>query len=133
MYRPTRANLLKAMSWLVHGVSKGDVLFFHFSGHGAQLPDRTGVERDGYNETLVPCDFHRGARHVTDDEVWSAIVRPLPSGVRLTAVMDCCHSGTGMDLPFEYDVASRRWCEDVNPAHSAGDVVLFSGCTDDQV
>ena len=109
------------------------MLFFHFSGHGAQLPDRTGVERDGYNETIVPCDFHRGVRHITDDEVWAAIVRPLPSGVRLTAIMDCCHSGTGMDLPLKYNVASRQWSEDVNLPHSAGDVVLFSGCTDDQV
>ena len=37
--------------------------------------------RDGYNETIVPCDFHRGVRHITDDEVWAAIVRPLPSGM----------------------------------------------------
>jgi metacaspase-1 len=30
------------------------------------------------------------------------MVRPLPMGCRLTAVMDCCHSGTGLDLPFEH-------------------------------
>lgn len=56
----------------------------------------------------------------------------LPEGARITALMDMCHSGTGLDLPFDYNVDNRRWKADVNPAHSAGDVVLFSGCEDAQ-
>ncbi|CAN0183373.1 unnamed protein product, partial [Phaeothamnion confervicola] len=67
-----------------------------------------------------------------DDEIWDTMVRPLPSGVRLTALMDCCHSGTGMDLPFIWQPGYKHWTEDDNPAHSAGDVQLFSGCADDQ-
>jgi hypothetical protein len=30
------------------------------------------------------------------------MVGPLPSGCRLTAVYDCCHSGSALDLPYEY-------------------------------
>jgi hypothetical protein len=46
--------------------------------------------------------------------------------------MDMCHSGTGLDLPYDYNLNTRRWTEDINPAHSRGDVVLFSGCEDSQ-
>merc|ERR1719310_730340 len=60
------------------------------------------------------------------------MIAPLPSGAKLTAIMDCCHSGTGLDLPFNYDISRRSWIEEDNPCHSEGDVQLFSGCEDDQ-
>lgn len=158
-YVPTGDNIFKALQWLVQGVSEGDVLFFHYSGHGAQVKDKTGMEVDGMNETILPSDYKR--RQITDDELWGNIVYPLPSGVRLTSIMDCCHSGTGLDLPYDYSIASGgkhgkrqgllssfldmslndgggygqaqgRWVADPNPAHSQGDVVLFSGCQDSQ-
>eukprot|EP00960_Hanusia_phi_P034794 751289-Hanusia_phi.AAC.2 len=123
---PTRNEILRACQWLVAGAGQGDVLFFHYSGHGSQQRDESGMEADGYNETIVPCDM----RQIVDDELWNNLVFPLPSGVRLTAVMDCCHSGTGLDLPFTWK--HHRWLEDENPSHSCGDVQLFSGCQDDQ-
>jgi hypothetical protein len=53
---PTRANILRGVDWLVKGVQAGDVLFFHFAGHGTQQPDTDGNEADGLDEALVPCD-----------------------------------------------------------------------------
>jgi len=128
---PTRANIMRGFQWLVAGAQPGDVLFFHFSGHGSQQRDDSGMEEDGYNETICPCDYERSGQ-IVDDEIWSNLVFPLPSGVRLTALMDCCHSGTGLDLPFQYSIRAGRWFEDENPSHSRGDVQLFSGCQDDQ-
>jgi len=130
-YQPVASNIIKAFHWFMKDVRKGDVLFFHFSGHGGQVPDTTGHEADGYNETLVPLD-HSRAGQISDDVLWGSLVYALPEGARLTALMDMCHSGTGLDLPYDYNVDTRRWTEDVNPAHSAGDVVLFSGCEDAQ-
>ena len=47
----------------MQGARAGDVLFFHFSGHGAQEEDPKGWEEDGMNETILPVDFkdHVGA------------------------------------------------------------------------
>jgi hypothetical protein len=30
------------------------------------------------------------------------MVKPLPAGCRLTALFDCCHSGSALALPYEY-------------------------------
>jgi len=130
-YQPTKVNIMKAFSWFMQDVRKGDVLFFHFSGHGGQVPDKTGHEADGWNETVIPVDHDR-AGQITDDVLFGTLVYKLPEGARLTALMDMCHSGTGLDLPFDYNVDTRRWKDDINPAHSAGDVCLFSGCEDSQ-
>lgn len=127
---PTKKNILRHLDWLVQGAQRGDSLFFHFSGHGAQQEDRTGDEEDGYDETIVPCDFKR-AGQITDDDLWQRAVLPLPEGARLTSIMDCCHSGTGLDLPFNY-IVGKGWSVEESPAFSAGDVQLFSGCADDQ-
>lgn len=35
------------------------------------------------------------------------MVRPLPPGCRLTAVMDCCHSGSALDLPYIYSTSGQ--------------------------
>lgn len=83
------------------------------------------------DETILPVDF-QSAGQIVDDELLAATVDKLPNGAKMTAVMDCCHSGTGFDLPFTYDMGRRDWVEDDNPWHSEGDVVLFSGCTDQQ-
>merc|ERR1719499_2571270 len=115
------------MRWLVAGAQPGDALFFSFSGHGAQQEDPHGYEEDGMNETILPVDFKQ-AGMISDDCLGEIAVRHLPEGVRLTAVMDCCHSGTGLDLPFTWSRGS--WKEETNPYLSLGDVQLFSGCED---
>ncbi|RLM98297.1 metacaspase-6-like [Panicum miliaceum] len=54
---PTGANIRLELEWLVAGARAGDTLFFHYSGHGLQLPAETGEDDDtGYDECIVPCD-----------------------------------------------------------------------------
>jgi len=83
------------------------------------------------NETILPVDFEQ-AGMMTDDHIGDLIVKHLPEGVRLTVLLDCCHSGTGLDLPFQWQGQGRGWREETNPYHSRGDVQLISGCMDDQ-
>ena len=129
---PTRANIVNGLRWLAQDAQPGDVLFFAFSGHGAQQPDPNGFEEDGMNETILPVDF-KTAGMITDDEIGSILVRTLPDGVRLTALMDSCHSGTGLDLPYSWEPRFGGWREETNPYHSLGDVQMISGCEDDDV
>jgi metacaspase-1 len=68
MSQPTKANILRAMHWLVKDARPNDSLFFHYSGHGGQTPDLDGDEEDGYDEVIYPVDF-RQAGHIVDDEM----------------------------------------------------------------
>ncbi|CAE7251856.1 MCA1 [Symbiodinium sp. CCMP2592] len=95
--RPTLANMRQAIRWLVHDVQTGDALFFHYSGHGGREPSASGA--DGYVETLCPEDYDE-AGMLLDTELFETLVRPLPSGCRLTCLMDCCHSGGVLNLPY---------------------------------
>ncbi|KAF0705889.1 hypothetical protein AaE_014336, partial [Aphanomyces astaci] len=101
--RPTRANILAGMRWLVENARPGDSLFLHYSGHGSQQKDEDGDEADGKDETICPVDYDT-AGMITDDEMHSILCASLPAGVKLTAIFDCCHSGSALDLPFMYTV-----------------------------
>ena len=110
------------------------MLFFHFSGHGGQQVDTHGDEEDGFDETICPVDFEH-AGQISDDELFAILAAPLPAGCRLTAVLDCCHSGHGMDFPYTLyqDATGAAWALDNHMVRSAAaDVILFSGCEDDQ-
>jgi hypothetical protein len=52
-----------------------------------------------YDETICPTDF-KEAGEIVDDELNDMLVKPLLPGVTLHALMDCCHSGTVLDLPY---------------------------------
>merc|ERR1712063_206626 len=113
---PTRENIENAISWLVDGAKEGDTLFFQFSGHGGQVPDADGDEEDAKDETIIPCDY-QSAGQITDDQLFEMLVKPLPKGVTMTVIMDCCHSGTGMDLSFIHKI-------DTTASRDAGKLVF---------
>ncbi|XP_061999198.1 metacaspase-1-like [Rosa rugosa] len=95
---PYKNNIRRALCWLVQGCQPGDSLLFYFSGHGSRQRNYHGDEVDGYDETLCPLDFETQGM-IVDDEINAAIVRPIPHGVKLHAIIDSCHSGTILDLP----------------------------------
>ncbi|KAH7333542.1 caspase domain-containing protein [Rhizoctonia solani] len=104
--RPTRENIIKGLLWLSEGCRGGDRRFFHYAGHGTQVQDKDGDEDDGYDEAIQPVDwattYQRGDEGlIIDDEFRDFLVDPLPSNSTLTAVVDCCHSGTILDMEQE--------------------------------
>ncbi|KAJ4727312.1 metacaspase 1 [Melia azedarach] len=136
---PTKHNIKMALYWLVQGCQAGDSLLFHYSGHGAQQRNYSGEEADGYDETLCPLDFETQGM-IVDDEVNAMIVRPLPHGVKLHSIIDACHSGTVLDLPFlcrmnrdgQYVWEDHRPRSGVWKGTSGGEAISFSGCDDNQ-
>jgi hypothetical protein len=54
-----------------------------------------------YDETLIPVDFQR-AGQIRDDDLLTHLVKPMSAGVTMTCLMDCCHSGTVLDLPYRF-------------------------------
>lgn len=88
-----------ALRWLVQGCQPGDSLVFYFSGHGSRQQDNDNDEIDGFDETLCPLDYETAGK-IVDDEINDTIVRPLPHAATLHAIIDACHSGTILDLPF---------------------------------
>lgn len=96
---PDHKGVIGGIRWLVDGAEAGDSLFMHYSGHGGSVKDTSGDEADGMDETLVPVDYQQSGQ-ITDDEILKELVIGLPEGVTLTVVMDCCHSGSILDLPY---------------------------------
>lgn len=100
----TTANILERLEWLVQGAKAGDVLFFHYSGHGSQLANKdytTDNEPDGLDEIICPVDLNWRDKVIRDDQM-KAIFDKVPAGVNLTVILDCCHSGGGLDQANQY-------------------------------
>ena len=96
---PTSANIIAAFRKLASEAEPGDACFVHYSGHGCSIRDDEREEEDGNDEALCPVDYAE-AGVLRDDDVLQMLITPLKQDVMLTAIMDCCHSGTILDLPY---------------------------------
>lgn len=84
-------------------------------------------EPDARDEMICPCE----GEYIRDDELYEILVKPFPKGAKLRVIFDCCHSGSGIDLPLRCNDSqgivreNDRVCED-------SDIIMISGCRDDQ-
>jgi hypothetical protein len=153
----TSQNILDRLKWLVADTQAGDVLYFHYSGHGSQMVDTDydlGIEPDGMDEIICPIDLNWRDKVVKDDD-FAEIFGQVPEGVNLTVALDCCHSGEGLrefevtpnrarHLPAPVDIMNRGFDKQLAPktrgiyidrsVHTIDDQkgVLLSGCRSDQ-
>lgn len=132
---PTKANIMAAIDWLVSGLLPGQNVYFHYSGHGGLVRDTNGDEVTGLDSCLYPVRDGR-LEVITDDEIRAAIAMRIPAGCKCFVVLDCCHSGTAVDLRCDWQAIARDTISyKENPAYAktAGNVLFLSGCRDDQV
>lgn len=100
----THAQIMARLDWLVSDAQAGDVLVFHYSGHGSYVDDQDDDEWDCRDEILVPHD-HDWHRPLRDDDLKQVFDR-VPLGVNLTFISDCCHAGT-MNKPATTGMVPR--------------------------
>ena len=86
-------------------------VFICYSGHGTQVRDSSGDEKDGKDECLVPVDYLRNGV-IVDDDLTDYFLHMSPK-VNCYFIVDACHSGTMLDK------VPRN-------------ITLVSGCRDDQ-
>lgn len=139
---PTYDNILAAFGQLVTQTKAGDCAFLHYSGkfrsgcfcdaclwhaqltinlleicstgHGGRVKDEDGDEEDGYDETIIPVDFSTTGQ-ITDDVIFAELVGRMPQGSTLMTLMDCCHSGTVLDLPYTFKADGEQQEMQENP------------------
>lgn len=105
----TRAGIVAAFEkHLINQAKPGDIIAFHYSGHGQQVKDDNGDELDGLDESLIPYDYISqsaadGAKtNLRDDQLGELLSRLKarmqgPDGKiigNITLTFDCCFSGT---------------------------------------
>ena len=128
--KPTRDNILNEFKNLLINSQAGDLLLFFYSGHGSYTLDRNNDEQDGYDELIIPCDF----KGIIDDELKSIIQTNLKENVTLVGLFDSCFSGTVLDLKYQYldSLNYDKYTENSKQLETKGNVLMISGCTDNQ-
>ena len=129
----------------------GDLFFLTYSGHGGQVNDTNGDEKDRMDETWVCYD-----RQLVDDELYDLWAK-FKKGVRIFVLSDSCHSGTVVraipafisggprvramptTVVRAVQKAHAKLYRDIQNDHPAAEkvkvnasVLLISGCMDNQ-
>jgi hypothetical protein len=93
----TRQGILTAFEQhLINQAKPGDVVVFHFSGHGSQVADPDKDNPDGLNSTLVPIDSGYNASGGVVPDIMGHTLFLLMYALKtdnVTVVLDSCHSG----------------------------------------
>jgi hypothetical protein len=151
----TKAATAEAVADAILEASKklksGDLFFLTYSGHGGQVDDTNGDEKDRMDETWVCHD-----RQFIDDELYE-LWGKFKAAVRIVVLSDSCHSGTvlrnippfisgGPRIRAMPTVVARavqnahaKLYRDIQKKHPAAEktkvrasILLISGCMDNQ-
>lgn len=130
--KPTKQNIINGIKKLVQRVkdTNSKEVWFSYSGHGSYLSGNGGSEeQDSQDEALVPLDYDTQGL-IRDDTLYDILVKALPIECNLFSIVDACHSGTALDLPYLYrtDTGVKQQRTPENLAN----IIKISGCRDSQ-
>ena len=126
--KPTQRNIIRHMRNLVNKSNNGYTsLWFQYSGHGYYIRDTNYDERDRKDECIVTSDM----KIITDDEFRRMFTSRININTKMFCLMDCCHSGTIMDLKYKYRSQTNNWTTE-NRYPVRANIIAISGCRDAQ-
>jgi hypothetical protein len=143
--QPTKNNIIKYLCKFIDLQTQCIVIYY--AGHGIRVVSKNiettdinenNEEKNLYDECMVPCDY-KTQGVITDDTLhdifWTKLHKEKVS--RVSAIFDCCNSGTLFDLPFLYQypnqlkIATKR-TEDIKYSDNHPLIFSISGCKDNQ-
>ena len=149
LLQPTRENILYTLTQATQRTDLARIIIY-YSGHGIRLKhNHDHTPKNNYDAALlnyisnlskidgciVPCDFIT-AGFVRDTIFHSDFWIKIPIWTRVTAIFDCCNSGTIFDLPFRYTGHNKlQKCHNTTQEKMSSVlpmVISISGCKEDQ-
>ena len=129
--KPTKTNIINYFTKLLTDAKSGDQLVFFYSGHGSTIVN-TSLNKDTepLDDVLVTID----SNYIIDDDLNEIIQKNLKPNVKLFVLFDCCHSGTMLDLRYNFPVDDTKpgIIIDNSSENTKSNVFYISGCKDDQ-
>ena len=121
----TREHFVSHYFRVCDSLKEGDIFLITFSGHGSQVPDENGEEKDGQDEAL--CFFDN---RMIDDDIYRLLCH-VPEKVRVVLVSDACHSETiYKDGTIETENVYERMMQKIKNTDHAADIRVLSACRD---
>lgn len=122
--RPNKANILKAIGWLLDNCDQDDFCFISFSGHGSCVYDYAEHHLD--TRTNLIYVLKRTIIEIFDHEIRQKLVT-CPA--KIVCLLDCCQSGSMFNLKYRVNSEFKIHS---NIEESTGNILVISSCGDDE-
>jgi hypothetical protein len=130
----TRKNIEEELLNLVvySHQNPGSEIWLSYSGHGSNI--NTLMEDDLKSEVICPSDYAT-CGVITDKWIQENFVQCLEKTTKMFVLMDCCNSGSNLNLPYRYkwgDIVSNDSSYTIDELENLCNIVKISGCEDNQ-
>ena len=129
--QPTKDNIINSLQNIINNIKEKKLteLFLFYSGHGSNIYDDSGDERDGMDEIIIPVDYNEG--HIIKDDKFNELINTIPETCKVFALFDCWNSGIILDLKYLLKTKTKNIVnKNINIKNP--NIYLISGCKDNQ-
>ncbi|KAI1767538.1 caspase domain-containing protein [Hypoxylon sp. FL1150] len=92
--RSTLGNVVAALRNIITKANRGDLVYFHFSGHGIQSSGEDGSRENTDGELGLALFDEAGCLYLWGSQLARALQKMVEKGCIVMLVLDCCFSGS---------------------------------------